>query len=284
MYVHRHLVLAYNTTYRSAVIITVLLLTACESNIPSATAASPAFKPAASIQVGPVLLDDEFNGTDVDGSKWGLGPRGDASVIAPYTTSESGCYASKQVSVSGGVAHFTAQSASSAGVSCGGLPNVTGILGTWNRERFGYGYFETRMRIPIAQGAWPVFWGRGDVWPSDLEFDVVEADSDGDACFNVHSTGNVHLTKNNCVPGFGSAFHTFGALVLPNGVTFYYDGKTVGHDSVTVPSRPRAIFVGQQVYRPLARSAIPRPFTTDVDYVRVWAAASQTSSSNSGQK
>lgn len=103
-----------------------------------------------------------------------------------------------------------------------------------------YGYFEARMLTPAAPGTWPAFWmlpAGNLVRPLDplAEIDVTEmyGHDPAGACHSTHEfRGDDDGGVAACGERFPSvrdalAWHTYGAAVLPTGITFYIDGQVV---------------------------------------------------------
>lgn len=103
-----------------------------------------------------------------------------------------------------------------------------------------YGYFEARMLAPAAPGTWPAFWmlpAGNLVRPLDplAEIDVTEmyGHDPAGACHSTHEfRGDDDGGVAACGERFPSArdaltWHTYGAAVLPTGITFFIDGQVV---------------------------------------------------------
>jgi beta-glucanase (GH16 family) len=116
-----------------------------------------------------------------------------------------------------------------------------------------HGYFEMEAKLPTGKGLWPAFWlfnhDRGD----RPEIDIMEAYSGGgaasgwsDNAFNpdnyaanlwIDNTKGQHIGETKMrehSPWQGGVrldegFHKYGALVEPDGVTFFFDGKQMGN-------------------------------------------------------
>ncbi|MDO8624146.1 MAG: glycoside hydrolase family 16 protein [bacterium] len=126
-------------------------------------------------------------------------------------------------------------------------PEILKAVGPWAKYTSGlittqfsfsqkYGYFEMRAKLPKGKGVWPAFWllPTDKTWPPEV--DILEAFGDpndrreggrtmihnafhspkkSESCEEWHDVG-VDITE---------SFHTYGALVEPTGVTYYFDGK-----------------------------------------------------------
>jgi beta-glucanase (GH16 family) len=155
-----------------------------------------------------------------------------------------------------------------------------------------YGYFEARMKFPAMPGAWCAFWlkSQAEHWNRTMirtEIDVVE-------WYGGDPTGHhrtIHLRparlKQFRTPGrltehwwlsnfsrhdgLAGEWHTYGALITPEQVQVYVDGKEVGRfptlDEFRTPLYP---LVSLTLYEKDVERAVP-PFEMEVDYVRVYA-------------
>ncbi|MED5620931.1 RICIN domain-containing protein [Ideonella sp. BN130291] len=128
----------------------------------------------------------------------------------------------------------------------------------------GYGYYEARMKLNVGPGQWPAFWLYNNAqWPSFApEIDIMEAYAGCDVepwsvpgtCepgtfeaavhrsdneTRVFTGGNANGGgSNRTQPGYSlaSGFHTYGALYDETGVTLFLDGQQVGKLSGNMPA------------------------------------------------
>jgi beta-glucanase (GH16 family) len=101
-----------------------------------------------------------------------------------------------------------------------------------------------RIKMPTGAGAWPAFWLVGDdnlaesAWPRCGEIDVVEATTApglaGQAHQGTHSpnvtspSADVAVGVTPTVGDWGSAFHVYSCLWLPDEVRFFVDERRTG--------------------------------------------------------
>jgi beta-glucanase (GH16 family) len=149
-----------------------------------------------------------------------------------------------------------------------------------------YGYFEIRAELPPGPGVWPAFWLDSNQ-PRDskapgVEIDVVEYY--GQVPDGYHSVVHVwdkvdpkqsrqedHVTS---VPSgsLSSGFHTFGADVEPDWITFYLDRRETWR--VATPSElrdPSMVLVNLALGSGWPIDHTPNPSTMKVDYIHVFA-------------
>lgn len=183
--------------------------------------------------IGPsykLVLDDEFNGTTLDSSKWTKGWFG-AGITPPVNSFELQCYGPTQVTVNNGL-NLTAISSTN---TCGGVsrPYLSGIItsqpssGPPPLQQFTFGYFEAKVTLPASGGQianWPAWWLNSQNNPTTGEIDIMEGLS-GQACSTFHnSSGQQQI----CSPANFAGTHVFGALWAAGSITWYYDNVQVG--------------------------------------------------------
>lgn len=152
-----------------------------------------------------------------------------------------------------------------------------------------YGYYECRCRLQQLPGWWSAFWVQSPVIGCSLdpaeagaEIDIMESFEPGKIVAHNAFAGGYGLDSTRCKVGGGitldkTEFHRFGLLWDENGYTFYIDGVEDGHISGNVSHRPEFILISTEPrgYRfedhqptPEAIAAIGDTFV--VDYVRVF--------------
>ena len=219
-----------------------------------------------------LTFQDEFNGSELDTSKWGLA----LGCFDPNAHSQAQYSDAKEnVSVSGGVLHLTARyepktqkwdrnthsmvtvdreckRTSNGQTDSYKAPFTSAMVQTRDNKgvkwaAYGDFYAEARIKLPTAVASWPAFWMTGTAptsFPAHGEIDVVEAKG-WDPHFlqaNVHTprVGNPQKTEQHMgqLGGDGSSqsqFHTYGVEKNGKAITFYLDGRkahTVTYDKV----------------------------------------------------
>lgn len=149
-----------------------------------------------------------------------------------------------------------------------------------------YGYFEMRAQLPPGPGTWPAFWlnanqPKGSKAPG-VEIDVLEYY--GQFTDGYHSVVHVwdkldprksraadHITK--VPPGsLTGAFHTYGAEVAKDWITFYLDR----HETWRTPTPPEMqapsmVLVNLALGSGWPIDRTPNPSIMKVDYIHVYA-------------
>ncbi len=219
-------------------------------------------------------FDDEFNGTSLDTAKWSTGWYG-SGITAPVNSSEDDCYDPAQVSEAGGALGLTLIRKSE---NCGTADPLYagGLVSTYGKFNFTYGYIEARVWLPGAPADpgyvanWPAIWTDGQNWPEDGEIDIAEG-IDGRVCAHFHNAAHSSQGLNpggesGCPGGkFTGGWHTFAANWEPGRITYYYDGIDIGSVTSGVTSAPMFLVLDYAT-----EGSAQAPDTMKVDYVRVW--------------
>ncbi len=150
-----------------------------------------------------------------------------------------------------------------------------------------FGYFEMRAKLPKGLGTWPAFWLMGVPQlkePRDkktlaqVEIDVVEQYGVGPNA--LHTTlrlwgpGRFHWAEGDTsiVTGMTDGFHTYGAMVEEDFITFYYDGVALRNDSTPKEAKvPLYLMVDLALGGGWPIDRTPNPSHLLVDYIRVYA-------------
>jgi beta-glucanase (GH16 family) len=112
-----------------------------------------------------------------------------------------------------------------------------------------YGYFEVEAKLPVGKGTWPAFWLFNHIDNRRPEIDIMEAYAGGGPSSG-WSDGNLHPTaygstiwkdanvqggfKMIQTPDLSSDFHKYAIKWEANKQTFYFDGKEVFTQDVTM--------------------------------------------------
>ena len=176
---------------------------------------------------------------------------------------------------------------------------ATGYADTWGKWTQRYGYFEARMKLPVAKCMWPAFWlmpDRGVNAPANewgktearvstkeggMEFDIMEALSIyGAQRYNIamHWDGYVKYHKqigsgNIYVEADKDGYITCGLLWTPGSAVFYGNGKELFRwESPRISSVQSYIIfdlvTGGWEKEPIDDAQLPADFA--IDYIRVW--------------
>uniref|UniRef100_UPI0022DF7876 glycoside hydrolase family 16 protein n=1 Tax=Streptococcus parasanguinis TaxID=1318 RepID=UPI0022DF7876 len=212
-----------------------------------------------------VLWNDEFNGNELDQTKWGyLYSSFDTRAKTQMHFTDK----PENVSVSDGVLHLTARYSPTrekwnpetnqmetvprtntrldkdgkvieeypAPFTSGAIQTVDS-KGNVKAAFKGDYYAEARVKLPMSESSWSAFWMFGTKypdWPASGEIDILESKGYDPNYLqaNVHSPFKVNAdySQQNAkrIPNNGDTqtdFHTYGVLKQSDKMTFFYDGK-----------------------------------------------------------
>ena len=226
----------------------------------------------------PLVLSDEFDGSEVDGAKWDLMRR---------STGDN-------TSVSNGILRIRTDHDPARG----------GKLGTaalWSVPTFCYGYFESRLKFTTYNGWWAAFWlmsrAVSNPFLDGFEIDIFEDYYMRNPARNVldhnlHIRGSGPLKSwnyNSTLPGTYRDWYTIACKWTPFEITYYLDGKAIRstsnhspYDTVTFDAfrhgaciKPLHAIVSGQIMTTAYGKHDPDPSEVfpeffEVDYVRVY--------------
>lgn len=148
-----------------------------------------------------------------------------------------------------------------------------------------YGYFESRVKMPEGPGVWPAFWlnaskPKGYDEPS-IEVDIVEYY--GRRPDRFHSVLHIWPKDQGHTEGGGmresvpygslyDEFHTYGALVTPQTIRYYFDGVEYWQQPTPVEHKtPLMLLVNLALGPGWPIDKTPDPSVMQVDYVHAYA-------------
>jgi beta-glucanase (GH16 family) len=215
-----------------------------------------------------LLWQDEFNGTNLDETKWnrlGDSKRRDGFWIK-------------------GDAYLSGHGTLLLRTKKDGDRFTCGALDTKGKFEHAFGYYVARCKIPAQPGHWPAFWmmcsgvGKvGDEGRDGTEIDIVEIPwRDGKVTMNLHWDGygkdhkkaGTSLTLSALTEGF----HDYGLRWTPQEYIFYVDGKEVWRTQAGGVSQvPEYLLLTEEIGTwggDIHKANLPDYF--EVDYVRVY--------------
>ncbi len=233
---------------------------------------------------GRLLLDENFNGTSLDTSRW-----------SPcYWWSSDGCtnagnnelewYVPEQVKVADGTLSLVAQPKTVTGLDGKQFDYVSGLISGLSPDRtlfsFQYGYVESRVWVPKGQGLWPALWMLPTTRKSLPEIDIFETVGEKPRVVDMttHWLENGKSKQDGVklgVPDFTSGWHTIGLEWKPSSLTWYVDGVArfrVTRDAA-IPHEPMYLLANLAVGGVFTKSpngSTPFPSALKVDYIKVW--------------
>jgi beta-glucanase (GH16 family) len=183
-----------------------------------------------------LVFSDEFDGNSLDLKKWKY--RTGARLLS-FQKPEN-------VRVADGLLHIDLKKE-----TAGGKDYTAG--GIISHQKFEYGYYEARFRVPRAGGWHTSFWTTAD---KAQEIDICEQDSFNPRSYSAgvidwsgrggkptQNFGRVYY-EGKSVPDFSRDFHVFGCEFTPSEVRFYLDGRlTHQTDAMKFPHGPQNIWL-----------------------------------------
>ena len=258
-----------------------------------------------------LVWQDEFDGTELDRSKWNDSQNVDT--IHWGAVRNGGYWHEDMISVSDGNLHIRTKYLDEETASkYGGDYKAgwySGYVTTYqsdpqdetNPDSFLYGYYETRCILPKGQGLWAAFWMmNGDVYNVDgsgrdgTEIDIFEgfgyeyepkmtADC---VSVNLHWDGYEDAHQNDHVGNFYAEnpytqYNTYGVKWTPDEYIFYINGHECARtDKGGVSQNPESLILSVEVAGENGNASGRGDITKNsgdvdfiVDYVRVYQAA-----------
>ncbi|NLH44427.1 MAG: family 16 glycosylhydrolase [Planctomycetes bacterium] len=225
--------------------------------------------------------NDEFNGSEVDQSKWEL--CGDWKRRDGFWVKED--------------SYLDGQGNLILRTKKDGDRYTCGAVRTKGKFEHRYGYWVCRCKFPKEQGHWPAFWlytdgvGKvGDAGRDGTEIDIMEKPWREDRITqNLHwdGYGKEHRSDGTkfSFPGVSEGFHTFGLHWTPEEYVFYIDGKETWRTRAGGVSQvPEYAKLTEEIGDwggDIKKANLPDHFT--VDYVRVYDAVDATAAAEPAQ-
>lgn len=229
-----------------------------------------------------LTFSDEFEGTQLDPSKWNDHFQGRRT-----NDPELQYYAKDGHEMIDGFLRLKAEKRAMEGKAY-----TSGMIGSFEKFSQKYGYFEIRARCPAGRGLWSAFWLLPEVkdrskpewwmehWP--LEIDVLEllGHEPTKVYFSLHWLGadRKHLfnTMSWTGPDLSEAYHTFAVRWEPSECVWYVDGVERARAREGVPDVPMFVLANLAVggdWPGQPGTATQFPASMDIDYIRVWKRA-----------
>jgi len=217
-----------------------------------------------------LIWSDEFNGTEIDQSKW--------EILGDWQ--RKGGYWVKEDAYLDGDGNLVLRTKKD------GDRYTSGAVRTKGRFEHRFGYWVARCKFPEQQGHWPAFWlfanpGVGTVGNEGrdgTEIDIMEKfwPAQDIISQNLHWDGygadHKHAGKDTIIPGVSEGWHTFGLHWKTDEYVFYVDGQETWRTSAGGVSQvPQYAKLTEEIAAwagDIGKAQLPDFFT--VDYVRVY--------------
>jgi beta-glucanase (GH16 family) len=229
-----------------------------------------------------LAFDEEFDGTQLDRSKWTttmsflgtLGPRYHNDRYLSYTLDEN-------VVFSDGHLRLRTDRRTIEGTEPSGTFDYTqGLISTDGKFSFTYGYIEIRAKYPVGKGLWPCFWlmPQDQQWPP--EFDIAEYYAGRHTMHFGLVHGSVTKTIWESAYDWSSnleaEWHTYALEWTAGHAVWFVDGiRQNSVEAEYVPAGPMFILLSNSVSSRFGPSGAPDektvfPNDLEVQYVRVY--------------
>ena len=176
-----------------------------------------------------IIWEDNFDGSELDTSKWTRIPPNTAD-WGKHMTSDQQCYriSEGKLFLKGIVNPDTLSDS---------RPVLTGGVYTKGKFAFQYGKIEIRAKLESAQGAWPAIWMLAEKkkygpYPKNGEIDIMEHINFEDIIYQTtHSYYTLELKQKDKPPNGGTAkvdidqFNTYGLEWYPDKLVFTLNDK-----------------------------------------------------------
>ncbi|MCU4174223.1 glycoside hydrolase family 16 protein [Carboxylicivirga sp. N1Y90] len=231
-----------------------------------------------------IIWQDNFNGTDIDTTKWTRIPPNKAD-WGKHMTSDDRCYEISEGKL------FLKGIINPDTVSDSRL-FLTGGIYSKGKFAFQYGKVEIRAKLECAQGAWPAIWMLAEQkkygsYPMNGEIDIMEhLNYDNIIYQTTHSYYTLKLKQTENPPHSGTAkvdvtqFNTYGLMWYPDRLVFSLNEKETfayprvnGVDKTQWPyDQPFFLLIDQQLKGAWVGDVNPDdlPVQMIVDFVRVY--------------
>ncbi|MDB5134249.1 MAG: glycoside hydrolase family 16 protein [Mucilaginibacter sp.] len=165
-----------------------------------------------------LVWSDEFDGTNVDATKWTF-ETGNLDV-----NSEEEYYQPQNAAVSNGNLVITAKKE-----LVGDQPYTSARMNTLGKFSQTYGRIEARIKLPMGQGMWPAFWMLGTnittvSWPQCGELDIMEHINDTGSIYGtMHWNVNGHVSYGHTTTTTPADYHIYAIEWDANEIRWYVD-------------------------------------------------------------
>jgi len=260
------------------------------SSQPDQTAASPdaGVQSSGGVPSGyKLVFNDEFNGRDIDSSKWNSsyrwGPNWTINNEQQYYIDRinNPDFGRSPFSFNNGKMTITAtKTPDNLKSSANYKSYLSGALTTYKKFKMRYGYVEMRAKMPRGQGLWPAFWMLNQYDNGQRpEIDIMEfLGRDVDTVYNVYHyyPGGRHKASPSYEvngPDYTADFHTFGMQWEPGKITWYVDGRAVNTHTSGVSNEEMYIIVNLALggsWGGNVDGSTPFPARYVIDYIRAY--------------
>jgi beta-glucanase (GH16 family) len=209
------------------------------------------------------VFSDHFTGTILDSTHWSTCYYWDCTNRAQP---ELQWYEASQVTVDHGTLSLTARPGQTHGKQY-----VSGMVSSYGKFSFTYGYAQIVAKLPSGQGLWSAFWTlpAAGGWPPEI--DVMEnwAQKDTIDLF-VHYGKSGRAQASVILPTYSDKFHTYGVDWEPGSISWYVDGTRYGRFAISITT-PEYLLASLAVAgNPGPNSSVRFPQSLQIRSIQVW--------------
>ena len=269
MRVHRIATLGLVATALALLLISITSYALTGAATRSADKPTAARMSAADVPDGPkghwqLVFSDHFIGTTLDKANW--------STCYIWGCTDGGNnelerYEASQVTVHNGTVSLTV-----VPKQIEGKKYVSGMLSSYGKFSYLYGYAQIVAKLPVGRGLWSAFWFEpaNGTWPPEVDILENWAQSHS-VSFYVHfGAANTYDTSNFVVPTASSAFHTYGVDWEPGSIAWYVDGFLVTRLALSI-TQPEYLIANLAVNGKLPPNCAVRfPQSLVIRSIKVW--------------
>ena len=243
----------------------------------STTTTTPSTRPPhGDVPYGPggawrLVFSDHFTGTGLDAANW--------STCYHWGCTNGGnneleWYRASQVAVHDGTVSLTV-----VPKRTNGKTYVSGLLSSYGKFSFRYGYAQIVAKLPRGRGLWSAFWTEPEsgAWPPEIDIMENLAQSDSVSLYVHYDAANQFDSSTVYLPTASSAFHSYGVDWEPGSVTWYVDGFLWAHFAVSI-TQPEYLIADLAVNGTFPpNSSVQFPRSLVIRSIEVWQHPSRIS-------
>ena len=231
---------------------------------PHATTTLPDSPGGSSSSTWKMIFSDTFPGTSLNTAHW--------STCYDWACTNAGnneleWFTSTQVTVSNGLLTLSATPHETYG-----KPYVSGMISSYGKFAFTYGYAQIVAKMPNGLGMWPAFWTLPTSRDALPELDVMEKWlPNSNVHFVVHyGSGSNELTTAIELPSYADKFHTFGMDWEPGTIKWYVDGVLQATYAISITTEEYLLTTLSVAGFAPPNASVPFPQSLQVKSIKVW--------------
>ncbi|MGO9028113.1 MAG: family 16 glycosylhydrolase [Acidimicrobiales bacterium] len=210
-----------------------------------------------------LAFSDHFAGTTLDAAHWSTCYYWDCT---NRSQPELEWYEASQATVENGTLSLTADPEQTHGKQY-----VSGMVSSYGKFSFTYGYAQVVAKLPSGQGLWSAFWTLPEAggWPPEIDIMENWAQSDTIDLF-LHYGQSGWEQSSVVVPTFSDGFHTYGVDWEPGSISWYVDGALQAHFAVSI-TEPEYLLASLAVAgNPGPDPSVRFPQSLQIRSIEVW--------------